>query len=359
MTRYAAGRYNKEGITTAARKALGLVGDKYPKDLAREGTLPDGTPVRIIPGRIARNSSTHRIQILDEQCNQWIPVGRIVQHQGTGACYKARGKARTTRDPVKTRSGTFDPTTKATASELAEARALGKAAFGRGVKRVPALDVNLSKLPSRPIGKAGLSILKAWLSGWDKANLTDTSWKRDPAPRRSRRDPMDVANTILAQLGGRRFIAMTGAKNLGGEAKSLSFKIPKAKNGISYVKITLDPDDTYTVQFLKIYGRKVTTVAEYSNVYADQLRNLFESNTGLYTSLGTMRDPVRRKPISSSTWLGTVKRYLVADFGWPPARANKLAKRANSLLLVDKTNQSPKRAAKIVDRLYRERALGW
>ncbi len=122
-------------------------------------------------------------------------------------------------------------------------------------------------------------------------------WRRQTISERSRqeregnpiqRDPMTVANTILEQLGGRRFIVMTGAKNLSGEKNSLTFKIPKAKSGITHVKVTLDPSDTYTVRFIKqarAPSFAITTVKEYSDIYADQLRDLFEHTTGLYTRL--------------------------------------------------------------------------
>lgn len=100
-------------------------------------------------------------------------------------------------------------------------------------------------------------------------------------------DKLSVANTILAQLGGPRFVTMTGAKHLLGDDNSLSFKIPTA-NGINYCKITLDADDTYSVAFSYL-GRApkytVTLVKEVSMVYADGLRTVFESATGLRTSL--------------------------------------------------------------------------
>lgn len=38
---------------------------------------------------------------------------------------------------------------------------------------------------------------------------------------------LTVANTILHQLGGRRFIAFTGARDLLGDTNSLTFKLPK------------------------------------------------------------------------------------------------------------------------------------
>lgn len=106
---------------------------------------------------------------------------------------------------------------------------------------------------------------------------------------------MNVAQIILAQLGGSRFVAMTGAKNLiatGQDEKqlgALSFRLPRgfAKNGINYVRVTLDFDDTYTVLFAKFNTRsyEVKKVSEFSGVYNDMLRELFTSETGLHTSL--------------------------------------------------------------------------
>jgi len=98
---------------------------------------------------------------------------------------------------------------------------------------------------------------------------------------------MTVAKTILAQLGGGKFIAMTGAKNFIGDENSLSFCLRSgmAKNGSNRVKITLDPCDTYTVQFAKYRALKLTPISEHSDIYCDQLVELFERETGLYCSL--------------------------------------------------------------------------
>jgi hypothetical protein len=102
-----------------------------------------------------------------------------------------------------------------------------------------------------------------------------------------------IAETILAQLGGRRFVAMTGARQLTAHSDALSFRIPGAggfaKQSINYVKVTLRPSDTYDVEFSRVRGRKVTIVASKSDIYADQLREVFTRETGLDTSLGTLR----------------------------------------------------------------------
>ena len=62
-----------------------------------------------------------------------------------------------------------------------------------------------------------------------------------------------IAQTILAQLGGRRFIAMTGARNFICGENYLMFSLPKgfAKDGINKIRITLDWTDTYIFEALK------------------------------------------------------------------------------------------------------------
>lgn len=101
-----------------------------------------------------------------------------------------------------------------------------------------------------------------------------------------------VAETILTQLGGGKFVAMTGARAFAGSADSLTFKLPKSPSGIRGVRVTLTPDDLYTVTFYKWTGRvgasDFVPVLEREGVYADQLRDVFTAATGLYTSLGTL-----------------------------------------------------------------------
>lgn len=100
---------------------------------------------------------------------------------------------------------------------------------------------------------------------------------------------MQIAQTILAQLGGNRFIAMTGAKDFVGGDNALRFRLPArfAKDGITHVAVTLDGSDTYTVKAMKWQARKLemATVSEVSDVYADSLPRVFTSMTGLDTRL--------------------------------------------------------------------------
>ena len=68
-----------------------------------------------------------------------------------------------------------------------------------------------------------------------------------------RKTKMSTAKEILNQLGGNKFIAMTGARNLGATENSLCFKLPRgfAKDSINLVKVELDLTDTYTVHFFQ------------------------------------------------------------------------------------------------------------
>jgi hypothetical protein len=92
------------------------------------------------------------------------------------------------------------------------------------------------------------------------------------------------AETILEQLGGRRFIAMTGAKQFikWDAKKMITFKIPKGKDGIRFIMITLNGKDLYDMEFQTLSGR---TVKKVNDVYNDQLQEIFTENTGLYTHL--------------------------------------------------------------------------
>ena len=99
------------------------------------------------------------------------------------------------------------------------------------------------------------------------------------------------AMEIMNQLGGQKFIAMTGARYITfdekGPTANLSFKFMGSK-AATHMKIALDVMDTYTVTFYKIRGATCKTVKEYTGVYNDMLRDIFTSFTGLETSLGTM-----------------------------------------------------------------------
>jgi len=104
-------------------------------------------------------------------------------------------------------------------------------------------------------------------------------------------DYSNVGEMIVRQLGGNKFITMTGAKNFvqSKTEKYITFKLPSnfAKGGINFVKIQLTPLDTYNIDFYKTKGMSLKKIKSYKNIYADTLRNIFEDTTGLKTSLFT------------------------------------------------------------------------
>ena len=96
----------------------------------------------------------------------------------------------------------------------------------------------------------------------------------------------NIAATIQNQIGNRA-LYMLGAKNLIDHGDALSFRIRGSRKA-NYIKVTLDPSDTYSIEFKKL-GRapayKVTDVADFSGVYVDSLHAIIERTTGLYTSI--------------------------------------------------------------------------
>ena len=101
---------------------------------------------------------------------------------------------------------------------------------------------------------------------------------------------LEIAQTILAQLGGHRFLSMTGARNLIGGENYLTFALPAgfAKDGINKIRITLDWTDTYTFEALKIHRGpelKFDTIVKMERVYAEDLQSIFTEVTGLDTHL--------------------------------------------------------------------------
>ena len=92
---------------------------------------------------------------------------------------------------------------------------------------------------------------------------------------------------LLQQLGGNRFIAMTGAKNLAVDRakNTLHMKIGRNSKGVSHLRIKLTGADLYDMEFLQVRAGNVKVKAKETGLYADQLRKMFTKHTGMYTSL--------------------------------------------------------------------------
>ena len=107
---------------------------------------------------------------------------------------------------------------------------------------------------------------------------------------RTQEERKAIAATILQQLGGNMFIAMTGANSFMAHDSGLSFRLPASpynKARINRVQIDLTPADTYTVEFqrVNVSKREVIPVSRHDDIYCDVLRDVFTRATGLYTTL--------------------------------------------------------------------------
>ena len=95
-----------------------------------------------------------------------------------------------------------------------------------------------------------------------------------------------VANEIYRQLGGNRFRVMTGAKNMVSTENGIRMRIGRNKTNANYMEVTLNSLDLYDVTFAKVTKMgEMKSVREYNGVYNDMLVSLFESHTGMYTTL--------------------------------------------------------------------------
>lgn len=98
------------------------------------------------------------------------------------------------------------------------------------------------------------------------------------------------STVLLQQLGGSRFKAMTGARDFvyDDEARTLTFRVMRNERKVTHVRITVEPSDTYRVEFLRVVtrgGYRVDTLRDDAGVFVDSLRHVFERGTGLYVSL--------------------------------------------------------------------------
>lgn len=97
---------------------------------------------------------------------------------------------------------------------------------------------------------------------------------------------MQVAQTILQQLGGKRFTLMTGSKNYLSTDRSLRMNLSRNKSGAKWLKITLNAMNTYDMVFFTAdKDLNIKVKEEKKDIYCDQLQDIFTQVTGLYTSL--------------------------------------------------------------------------
>jgi len=127
--------------------------------------------------------------------------------------------------------------------------------------------------------KQHIKILKSALKGDGKSEKYIMKTLYGESINEARLDPKQ----LLQQLGGNKFVAMTGAKNLAVDKSKneLHMKIGRNSKSISHVIIRLTSGDLYDMEFLSIRGSSRKIKSKEKGVYADQLGKMFKKNTGL------------------------------------------------------------------------------
>ena len=101
-----------------------------------------------------------------------------------------------------------------------------------------------------------------------------------------------VAQTILQQIGGRRFAVMTGSRNFTDLGNGLLMSLAKNMTSANRLEIIYDEGaDLYNMRFYrktfskKTFESKTKDIAKYKGVYFDMLEYIFTEVTGLDTRL--------------------------------------------------------------------------
>jgi len=92
------------------------------------------------------------------------------------------------------------------------------------------------------------------------------------------------ADIIWKQLG--RIRVMIGAKNPSSDkgGRALYFRIGRNGKSINWIRITLDPDDTYSLEFGRGAGA-AKVISSSDGIHADQLKDIIARHTGMAASL--------------------------------------------------------------------------
>ena len=99
-----------------------------------------------------------------------------------------------------------------------------------------------------------------------------------------------IAKTILQQIGGHRFAAMTGSHDFINLGNGLRMSLSRNKTSANRLEITYDEGaDLYNVRFYrqsmnhKTFEVTTKDIEKIDGVYCDMLEEIFTDVTGLYT----------------------------------------------------------------------------
>ena len=99
-----------------------------------------------------------------------------------------------------------------------------------------------------------------------------------------------IAKTILEQIGGRRFAAMTGSKDFIDMGNGLRMSLARNKTSANRLDIIYDAGAAlYNMRFYrrtfskKTFECKTKDIESHEGIYCDMLEEMFTMVTGLYT----------------------------------------------------------------------------
>ena len=99
-----------------------------------------------------------------------------------------------------------------------------------------------------------------------------------------------IAKTILEQIGGRRFAAMTGSKDFIDMGNGLRMSLPRNKTSANRIDIIYDGGaDLSTMRFYrrtfsqKTFESRTTDIETPEGIDCEMLEEMFTMVTGLYT----------------------------------------------------------------------------
>jgi len=99
-----------------------------------------------------------------------------------------------------------------------------------------------------------------------------------------------IINTMMQQLGGNKFMVMTGSKpqykQINCVNPLIAFKLVRNYSKANYLKVTyMIGTDLYKMEFIRMTKKKIETLQEFNNIFGDQLQSIFTEVTQLYTKL--------------------------------------------------------------------------
>lgn len=99
-----------------------------------------------------------------------------------------------------------------------------------------------------------------------------------------------IAKTILEQIGGRRFAAMTGSKDFIDMGNGLRMSLARNKTSVNRLDIIYDGGaDLYNMRFYrktfskKTFECRTKDIETHEGIYCDMLEEMFTMVTGLHT----------------------------------------------------------------------------